>query len=93
MLESELHQSLHEFYRSTSFNTAEALAQGYKDDLLPVETSAANKYFWKIHGLVDEILGNWLVANDFKKIDLKCDGKTDCYQWEATWVGKYPEVK
>lgn len=93
MLESELHQNLHEFYRSTSFNSREALAQGYKDDLLPVETSPANKYFWKIHGLVDEILGNWLIANDFTKIDLKCDGKTDCYQWEATWVGKYPEVK
>jgi len=93
MLELELHQNLHEFYRSTLFNSPEALAQGYKDDLLPVETSPANKYFWKIHGLVDEILGNWLVANDFRKIDLKCDGSADCYQWKATWVGKYPKIK
>lgn len=90
ILEPELHQNLHEFYRGNPPNSEEALAQGFKDDLLPVETSPVNKYFWKIHGLIDEILDHWLKANGYQFIDRDCSNKRNCYQWEATWVGEYP---
>jgi len=92
IVEPTLHQHLHEFYRSRGGCTEEAKAQGYCDDLIPVETSPVNKYFWKLHGLMDDLLGRWLAAHGYQEISKNCDGREACYQWRATWVGKYPKL-
>lgn len=93
-VEMTLHRELHAFYRGKIVQgqacSPEALAQGYCDDLLPNGTSPLNKYFWKIHGLVDQILGHWLLANGYEEISLQCENKSACYQWQGTWVGRYP---
>ncbi len=89
-VEAGLHQSLHEFYRSQPRCSPEALDQGVCDDLLPPESSLLNKYFPKIHGLVDELLGAWLEAHGMEEIARNCEGRPHCYEWRGTWVGKYP---
>jgi hypothetical protein len=92
ILEPTLHIALHNFYKGQQRCTAEAVAQGYCDDLVPVETSPLNKYFWKIHGLVDGILGKWLVAHGKNEISENCGGRAACYEWQGVWVGKYPRL-
>ena len=93
-LEATLHQRLHEYYRGPIVDgracSKEALAQGYCDDLLPNSTSPLNKYFWKIHGLVDELLGRWLEANGYQEVSTNCRGRERCYELRGTWVGQYP---
>jgi hypothetical protein len=90
IIEPALHQNLHNFYRGSTTCSPEAKAQGYCDDLLPVETSPLNKHFWKIHGLVDGLVGSWLKANDYQEIATDCQGHDKCYEWKGTWIGKYP---
>lgn len=89
-IESGLHQSLHHFYRGNPLCSAEGRAQGYCDDLIPTQTSPLNKYFWKIHGLVDELVGLWLKANGYEEISSQCESREKCYQWKGTWIGDYP---
>jgi hypothetical protein len=89
-IEAGIHQQLHNFYRGNPVCSPEAKAQGFCDDLLSPETSAVNKYFWKIHGLVDQMLGDWLKANGYEEIARDCTGKRNCYQWQGTWYGKAP---
>ncbi len=93
IVEPALHLSLHNFYQGQSLCSKEAKAQGFCDDLVPVETSPLNKYFWKIHGLVDELVGDWLKANNYSEISTDCAGRVGCYQWKGTWVGKYPSAR
>ncbi|MES2963422.1 MAG: hypothetical protein V4760_05995 [Bdellovibrionota bacterium] len=90
LIEPRLHLQLHGFYRSTPPCSAEARAQGFCDDLVPVQTSPLNKHFWKIHGLVDQLVGDWLKAHGYSEIAVKCDGRKACYQWQGTWIGSYP---
>ncbi len=90
MIEPGWHKTLHFFYQTAERCSKEASAQGYCDQLGPVETSPVNKYFWKIHGLVDEVLGAWLRANGYETISTDCRDEDRCYQWQGTWVGKYP---
>jgi hypothetical protein len=92
-IEPVLHQSLHNFYSSIPACSPEAKTQGFCDDLLPIETSPLNKHFWKIHGLVDSLVGDWLQAHDYKEISIDCGDRAACYQWQGTWVGKYPARK
>lgn len=89
-LEPALHQSLHFLYSTSPYCSAEATEQGYCDNLVHAETSPVNKHFWKIHGLVDEIMGRWLELKGYNSIAVDCEEKKDCYTWRATWVGKYP---
>ena len=89
-IEPKFHQKLHRFYRSYPYCSEEGQSQGFCDDLVPVETSPLNKYFWKIHGLVDEILGLWLEANGYTSIKRECGADPACFQWEGIWVGKVP---
>lgn len=89
-VEPLLHQNLHAFYRSQPECSAEAAAQGFCDDLLPVERSPLNKHFWKIHGLIDNLIGDWLKANQYNEISTDCSSRQNCYQWKSPWVGKYP---
>ncbi|WP_157684577.1 hypothetical protein [Bdellovibrio bacteriovorus] len=42
---------------------------------------------------VDQILGHWLLANGYEEISLQCENKSACYQWQGTWVGRYPTGK
>lgn len=89
-LEMSLHLQLHNFYRSFPLCSPAAQAQGYCDDLLPNDTSPLNAYFWKIHGLIDQILGDWLDAHGKVEIARECKGRSSCYQWQDPWIGKYP---
>lgn len=70
--------------------TAESLANHTCDDLVPVNTSPLNKHFWKIHGLVDQLIEKWLRANRYREIALDCVGRSGCYQWKEPWVEPYP---
>lgn len=90
-IEPGLHQSLHNFYRGNPLCSREARAQGFCDDLIPPQTSPLNKYFWKIHGLIDELVGLWLTANGYQEISVQCDSRPGCYQWNGTWIGEYPK--
>lgn len=91
LIEPRLHMQLHGFYRSTPACSREARAQGFCDDLVPVATSPINKHFWKIHGLVDQLIGDWLRAHDYTEISVNCAGRRGCYQWQGTWIGRYPK--
>jgi hypothetical protein len=88
IVEPGFHQELHNFYRGNPANSKEAKSQGYQDDLLPVDSSPLNKYFWKLHSLVDELIGYWLEANNFDEISESCEYRPRCYQWQGTWIGK-----
>ncbi|MEK7355599.1 MAG: hypothetical protein AAB250_04075 [Bdellovibrionota bacterium] len=90
LIEPRLHMQLHGFFRSGPACSPEARAQGFCDDLVPVQSSPLNKHFWKIHGLVDQLIGDWLRAHDYREISVKCDGRPGCYQWQGTWIGRYP---
>jgi hypothetical protein len=92
IIEPGFHQTLHAFYRTSTGCTPEAKAQGFCDDLIPVETSPVNKHFWKLHGLIDQLLGHWLKANSYTEISTDCGGRGACYQWQGTWIGKYPKA-
>ena len=87
IIEPGLHQNLHNYYRGNPICSREARAQGYCDDLIPVETSPLNKHFWKIHGLVDDLIGDWLKAHGKTEIAVDCQGRASCYQWQGTWTG------
>ena len=58
------------------------------DDLMPPWSSPLNPHFWKIHGHIDDFIGLWLEAHDYKEIASDCAGRPACYQWRGTWVGK-----
>jgi hypothetical protein len=90
MIEPRLHMDLHAFYQSTPACSPEGRRQGFCDDLVPVQTSPLNKHFWKLHGLIDDLIGDWLRAHDLREIAVSCDGRPACYEWQATWVGSYP---
>lgn len=87
-LDASLHMRLHSFYASSAQCSPEAQAQNTCDNLIPPETSPLNPHFWKIHGLVEEILGDWLKAHGYSRIEKNCEGQVDCYQWQGTWLGK-----
>lgn len=87
VVEGEFHLRLHGYFRDKNGCSAEALLSGFCDDLLPPESSPLNKHFWKIHGLIDNLLGNWLTANGYQEIAVDCSGKKNCYTWQGNWVG------
>lgn len=89
-IDNGLHGRLHLFYKDPRGSSPEAKAQGFKDELFPVGHSSVNRFFWKIHGLVDELLVAWLDANGYQEISIDCDGRPKCYPWQGTWVGAYP---
>ena len=90
-VEPLVHQNLHAFYRSEPVCSNEAVSQGFCDDLLPLETSPLNKHFWKLHGLIDGLLGDWLKAHIYTEIARECEGRPHCYQWQDPWAGPYPK--
>ena len=49
--------------------------------------SHVNIHFWKLHGLVDQIVDKWLAPNGYTAIAQDCNGNPKCYQWQGTWVG------
>ena len=86
-VEPTLHQRLHSFFECAP----ETIAQGTCDALIPVETSPLNPYFWKIHGLVDDLIGDWLLANEYDAISTDCGKRARCYTWQNPWLGKTPK--
>ena len=92
VIEPTLHLNLHNYYRGLSICSKEAKAQGFCDDLVPNDTSPLNKNFWKLHGLIDGLIGDWLKANNFNEIAVDCGGRAQCYQWKGTWIGEYPKT-
>jgi hypothetical protein len=46
-----------------------------------------NPTFWKLHGWIDDVVVDWLKANDFTEISENCENRPGCYQWKSTWVG------
>lgn len=90
IIEPRLHLELHAFYQSNPVCSPEGRRQGFCDDLVPVQTSPLNKHFWKLHGLIDGLIGDWLKAHGHREIAVKCDGRAGCYEWQGTWIGRYP---
>jgi hypothetical protein len=59
--------------------------------------SAVNRYFWKIHGYVDQVLKAWLAAHDMDVAKQDCAGPDGqplprCYTWKGTWAGINPDT-
>jgi hypothetical protein len=54
-------------------------------------SAAINPVFWKLHGLVDDMIDRWLAAHGKKNIAPRCGDKNqedlDCYAWRGTWTG------
>lgn len=90
IIEPSFHQNMHNFYRSAPACSADAKSQGFCDDLVPVNTSPLNERFWKIHGMLDLLVGDWLKANGYSEIAVDCQGRSGCYTWKSHWVGKTP---
>lgn len=94
--EYDFHADLHEFYADDEETTA-AHCKGDEttsktcDDLTSNISSQANKHFWKLHGLIDDLIGKWLDANGYSLISENCQGKDKCYQWKGTCLGKVPQ--
>lgn len=60
-----------------------------QNDFLGSTYSAhVNPVFWKLHGLVDQVIYAWLHANGFEEIALDCQGRARCYAWKGTWDGR-----
>ena len=61
------------------------------DDLFPPWSSPVNKHFWKLHGLVDDLIGDWLRAHGKTSIAEDCQGRADCQEWRGKFTGPMPQ--
>jgi hypothetical protein len=61
------------------------------DDLLPSWSAPVNKHFWKLHGLVDDMIGRWLQAHGKSTINENCAGRADCHEWKGKFTGPMPK--
>jgi len=90
-----IHADLHTLYADDKATT-QAKCQNDEatsrtcDDLTSDLSSQVNKHFWKLHGLIDNLIGKWLKANDYDIVSENCEGKTRCYKWKGTYLGKLP---
>lgn len=90
-VEGALHGYLHQMY-----NDRAGSCRGYRDanmtcdDLVPPWSAPMNKHFWKIHGLIDGLIGDWLNAHGYTEIAEKCEGRRGCYEWQEPWLGNMP---
>ncbi len=93
---SSFHGDLHDLY-SDSEEKIKSRCQGDEmtskicDNLGSNVSSHVNKHFWKLHGLIDDLIGKWLKANGYQVISENCNGKNSCYQWKGTYLGKVPK--
>lgn len=90
-VEAEVHRKLHEIYAATKSRCNDANTDNSVtcDDLSHDRSAHMNPMFWKIHGLMDEMIGKWLKANNYTSIKVDCAGTERCYQWKGTWLGNY----
>jgi len=92
-VEASIHQALHITYAGQYDPKCYDRNNSIQCDYLGSNYDAhVNKYFWKIHGLVDSYVGNWLAANGYTSIDVNCNERPKCYQWKGTWEGKVPKM-
>ncbi len=57
-------------------------------------TAHVHPLFWRIHGYVDNRIGDWLRARDYTRIaepsDASCTESARCYAWKRIWDGHTP---
>jgi hypothetical protein len=106
LLENSLHNNMHMRFGTyeppKGFSdrpeiSPETLAEGLErfDDpdynwLWDSYSAHVNPTFWKLHGLVENVLYDWLKANGKTEVAEDCEGRASCYQWKGTWVGARP---
>lgn len=94
-VEAQIHGKLHLMYASAKsgcrdVETDDSIAC---DELTHDRSAHLNPYFWKLHGFVDQLIGEWLKAHGKTEISTDCTKSADpgrCYQWQGTWLGKLP---
>lgn len=94
-VEALLHGKLHTFYSwpTQGCQNNETDNSVKCDDLTHDRTAHLNKYFWKLHGHIDQMLGDWLKANGKETIALDCrkaKNPATCQQWSGIWLGALP---
>lgn len=96
IVEKRLHGDLHQLWDNGDPCADQAdKNQERCDGLLESRSGQVNPHFWKLHGLIDNMLEDWLKAHDKNEIAVDCEGRPKCYQWKGTWLGKRPpsEIK
>lgn len=94
-IEEHIHGKLHILYAAPSSRCLNPMTDNSIEcsDLTHDRSSHVNKYFWKLHGFIDQLIGSWLAANGYKYIYKTCDDSPNpktCYQWKGTWLGNEP---
>lgn len=94
-IEDRIHGKLHILYASPFSQCINSMEDNSIEcsDLSHDRSSHVNKYFWKLHGFIDQLIGDWLKANGYKYIYKNCKDSPSpdlCYQWKGTWLGKEP---
>ena len=90
-INSSIHGGLHNVYAGTPRCRGEDDESVECDDLLPSWSAPVNKHFWKLHGLVDDLIGDWLKAHGKTRLAEKCEGRKDCHEWRGKFTGPMPK--
>lgn len=92
-IEARIHGKLHILYAAPHSKCIDPMTDNSIEcsDLTHDRSSHVNKYFWKLHGFIDQLIGLWLKANNYSYVYKNCKESPDinkCYQWKGTWLGK-----
>jgi len=106
LLENTLHNNLHMRFATCAAPaglgdrpeiTPATMAHGLEPFDSPKYNWLADSYsahvnptFWKLHGLVENVLFAWLKANNYTSIAESCGAEPNCYEWKGTWDGANP---
>tara|TARA_Y100001958_G_C21245721_1_gene575591 strand:+ start:701 stop:1765 length:1065 start_codon:yes stop_codon:yes gene_type:complete len=94
-IENMIHGKLHILYAAPNGGCLDPRTDNRKQcsDLTHDRSSHVNKYFWKLHGFIDQLIGDWLEVNGYSYIYRDCSESPipqKCYQWKGTWLGNEP---
>ncbi|CAN5460246.1 hypothetical protein BH10BDE1_BH10BDE1_07950 [soil metagenome] len=95
-IEAKIHGKLHLLYASpiSGCKNPETDLSVKCDELTHDRSAHLNQHFWKLHGFVDQAIGDWLKANGKDTIAVDCSQTeipSRCYQWKGLWLGRLPK--
>lgn len=93
-IEYSVHAFLHNQYADPKFHCKSTDdASESCNDLLPTFSSHTNPHFWKLHGMIDNLIEDWLKARGKTELSDNCNGRKSCVEWSKdSWIGDIPEV-
>ena len=94
-VEAQIHGKLHLMYASVRSGCRDVETDDSIecDELTHDRSAHLNQYFWKLHGFIDQMIGEWLKVHGKTEISTDCSKSADpqrCYQWRGTWLGRLP---